>query len=215
MPTMNYPEKWVCLNPKCQAIHLDKFSKCRRCGHPFLGRRDNTMNDHIDLRVEIDPLGLDKELAIQARMVRHWSEKTAEAQAAYDTAKSALATIEAELRMSIAKNPGSYGLEKTTSDMLNAAVLVHPEYKIADKKLIKARYELDMCKAAVSALQDKKRALSLLTELWIKDYYNSHSLEPKSLTEEGEQYNRSRIMSAGRERRKRREDEDNDNDGDT
>ena len=212
---MNYRQKWVCLNPKCKAIHLDKFKKCRRCGHDFLGRRDIGVNEQVELRVDIDELHLDKELKIQARMVRYWSEQVAEAQAEYDTAKSNLATVEAELGLAIRKRPESYGIEKVNNDVVNACIIVHPEYKIASKRLIKARYELDVRKAATAALQDKKRALTLLTELYIHQYYNEHSLEPNPKAEaamKAEQERKEEIRSRARRRLQTQQDEGDDDD---
>lgn len=201
-----YPEYWVCLNPKrCNAVHWYKPTKCVRCGFDLLGRRDKVEQE---LRLEIDELRLDKELKIQAKMVRHWSEVVAERQAQYDSSKAALEITDAEISQSVRKNPESFGIEKVNNDAVKEAVLTHPDHKIAQKKVIKARYELDVAKAAVSGLQDKKRALSLLTELFIRDYYSEHSLEPKTDTEK--EYQKDRVRNSARRRQREQEDDPSD-----
>lgn len=162
----------------------------------------------IELKLDIDELKLDKELKIQATMVRYWSEKTAEAQAKYDEAKSKLDIVAAELNLEIRKNPDKYGIDKLTETTINAIVITHPDHRIATKKVNEARYNLDMAKAAINGLEHKKRALTLLTELFVRDYYSTNTIEPK--TQEAQNYDKERIRSAARRRRQEEDEHDED-----
>lgn len=200
-----YNEKWVCLKPRCNAIHWYRPKKCSRCGYWLLGRRDNKMQDQ-ELRLEIDELKLERELKIQAPMVRTWSENLAEAQAKYDEAKATLEVSDAELSIAIRKDPEKFGIDKVTESTISALITTHPEHKINQKRLIQARYNLDLAKAAVNGLQDKKRALTLLTDLYVHNYYSEHTLEPK--TEKGKEFEKERIRSSARRRRQEEDDDE-------
>ena len=127
--------------------------------------------DNGELRLEIDRLRLDDEWADQPRMFHVWALKVAEYQARYDEVKSELELMQAELGRDIRDQPESYGIDKVTVDAVNGMILTQGEYQVVGRKLNHASHDVQVAKAAVSALEHRKRALTMLVELWIRDYY--------------------------------------------
>lgn len=169
-----------------------------------------------DLRLEIDPLRLDQELIGQASQFYLWSHKTADAQMRYDGAKSALSLLTAQLGLEIRRKPESAGLTgKPTNDVVDAVVFSRPEYIEAQQVVDKARHDLGLYKSAVDALEHRKRALTLLVDLWTREYYidyqrRDHSGSRQQVAEEsgGDPYQHP----ARKARRMIRELEDGDGD---
>lgn len=125
----------------------------------------------MDLRVEIDPLKLEDEITEHSVQFHRWAERQAEAQAAYDEAKSDVELAKAKADYEIRGNPETFGLTKATEASLASAVLIQPEVRSATHKLHQTRKELEYVKAAVSALEHRKRMLTMLVELWVRNYY--------------------------------------------
>lgn len=124
------------------------------------------------LRLEIDPLRLDQELIGQASQYYLWSTKTADAQMKYDGAKSALSLLASSLSLEVRKYPEFFKLSgKPTNDLVDAVVFTQPEYVAAQHAVDKARHDLGLYKSAVDALEHRKRALTLMVDLWTREYY--------------------------------------------
>lgn len=126
-----------------------------------------------ELRLDIDILKLDKEWQDQPRLYHDGAVTTADAQKKYDEAKSQLDVVEAEYDKEIRANPDVYGLVKITESALAKTIILQPDYQAQVKKINDTKYDLDILKAYVAALDHKKRALTLLVELWIRDYYSN------------------------------------------
>lgn len=158
-----------------------------------------------ELRLEIDRLKLDEEWANQPALFYLWAKKAADAQLAHDDAKSRLDVIKAELAKACRDDPDSFDVGKVTDKAVDAAVITSAKYQKAVKQCNTARHDLAIAQAAVTALEHRKRALTMEVELYIKEYYAEPHARP--LTEEGEEYERHMVRSRGR-RRKQREQED-------
>ena len=88
--------------------------------------------------------------------------------------------------------------------MLNA-VNLDPRMKAVVEKLNGAKKHVYLHKAAVDALEHKKRALTLLAELWVKEYYSELGMpKVENLTEDDKRALRRR----GQARRERERDVD-------
>ena len=82
-------------------------------------------------------------------------------------------------------------------------MLTQPEYKAAVKAVNVARHDLAVANAAVNALEHRKRSLSLLVELWIREYYTADAT-PRPRSAEAEEFGKK----AARTRVRRRVDAD-------
>jgi len=121
--------------------------------------------------LKIDELRLDKEWIEQAEIYYRHATGAAKAQHARDEAKSNLDVVRAELSSEIRANPAQYGLEKVTEGTVEAAVLTSPKYAEAVKRVNESNYRLNIRQAAVSALEHRKRALTMLVELHNSNYF--------------------------------------------
>ena len=165
------------------------------------------------LRLEIDRLRLDEEWANQPLMVHEWGLEAADAQLRLDRAKTNFDIVSADLSNDVRKNPGDYGIkDKLTEKMIEAAVTADPKYRAAADKINTARHDLEYARSAVNALEHRKRALTLMVELFVKDYYSEMTVNMNS--EEAANWQKQRVRGGGRQRLERqREDRESDDAG--
>jgi hypothetical protein len=120
----------------------------------------------------INEHALDTEWLGQAKMRWRWSRKHADAKLAATEAKNRLNVVMAELTLAIRADPVTFmGPVKPTEDTVKAAVLVQKEYDVAHAEWAEAQHVADVLGAAVSAIDDRKRALENLVKLHGQDYF--------------------------------------------
>jgi hypothetical protein len=153
-------------------------------------------------RVEIDPLRLEEEWTNHSQLVLNASDAVARLQFEFDRAEAEFEKKAAEVAQDVRQDPEIHGVVKTTDKAIESAVVLSPLYQAALKKVHEAKWRLGEAKGASTALEHRKRALSLLVELYIRDYYSDVK---KRSTEEKEE-----IRSRGRNRLQelRREEHD-------
>lgn len=153
---------------------------------------------HLDL--SINPLQLEVEWTAHPSVYGYWAEQLVEAQAEYDELKTKCDIVKATVDQEVRENPSAFSVDKVTVDTVNSATTLDPRMQAAITRMNAAKKKTGLCKAAVDALEHKKRALTVLAELWIKDYYSELGM-PKTehLTEE----DKKAIRSRGRARRGR------------
>lgn len=140
------------------------------------------MNNHsseTESIVQIDELNLDKECIRQPGLVLQWATQAAEKRKDIDEAKAELDVVEADLSRKIRQDCGAYGLEKVTETAVAGVILLQKSYRTAHQKLLDARYQHELAQAVVSALEHKKRSLTLLVELHGIGYCSSPRLSQK------------------------------------
>lgn len=169
-------------------------------------------DDTPELRLQIDRLRLDEEWSDQPKMFHNWSLQVADAQLTYDQAKAKLDVTCAELSDGMRKDPESFGLDKVTEKAIELAIPLQPDHQLAVNRVNKARHTLEVAKAAVNALEHRKRAMSLLVELFIRDYYSEATVKPRS--EAGETYMKDQVRNRGRRRLEDQQDGGDTNDAD-
>ena len=155
------------------------------------------MEDKLNL--EIDPERLADEWKEQPTLFLRWASKVADAQSEYDEAKAALELERAEVDRDIRDDPKSFGLDKITETAIAGVIATQKSYQLSNKRVIQARHALDVAKAAVTAIEHRKKALEMLVELWIRDYYADP--KPRARTEESEQWSKNQARTSGRNRR--------------
>lgn len=166
------------------------------------------------LRLEIDKYRLDVEWQMQPQQMYVWAKKAADAQLALNSAKSSLDLIDAGLDKEIRDNPETFEISKLTNEVVTKTIETQPPHVAAVRKVNEAHHVLRIAEAAVNALEHRKRALTMLVELWVKDYYSDKSRNtPAALSEEGGDFNKEAVRNRGARRRALME-EDRDTDGD-
>lgn len=160
------------------------------------------------VNVEIDPLRLEEEWMRHPQMVLNICTKVAELQYEYDQAKFNLNQITANLNRDIRESPAQYGISKVTESAIEISVQTQPEYAAAVKKLNEASHYLQLANAASNALEHRKRALTCMVDLWVKDYYSDMATMPR--TDALSDAERREVRSRGRRRREQTQLEDGD-----
>lgn len=125
--------------------------------------------------LKINALALDKEWLEQPPLYYEYATKLADARRAYDKAQAELSLTTAELSQAIRKEPSKFGLdkEKPTEGSINATLQTRPKYREAAENVADARHDMDINQAAVTALEHRKRALTMLVELHGQNYFSS------------------------------------------
>lgn len=125
-----------------------------------------------DLRLEIDPLRLEEEWQQHPSQFGHWAEKAVDAQDMMDRAKAAFEKVSSTLDSELRNNPDDYGIKKATEAEVRTALVRQPEYIKSQDAYLAAKKEYNRTQAALASLEHRKRALSMLVELFVKDYYS-------------------------------------------
>lgn len=133
----------------------------------------------MEVRTEIDRLHLEDEWVRHTDMYAFAVEQVSDAQADYDEAKNKLAYTEAKVDAEIRSNPAEYGwgTGKPTEKWFANTVLLDPIYRKAQAEVVEARRQFNRAKGVVDTLEHRKRALSNLVDLWVREYYSE--LTPK------------------------------------
>ena len=124
------------------------------------------------LRLEIDPLRLEEEWQQHPSQYGYWAEEAVDAQDAMDRAKASFDRVSSTLDNDLRTNPDDYGIKKATEGEVKTALVRQPEYIAAQDAYLKAKKEYNKAQAALASLEHRKRALSMLVELFVKDYYS-------------------------------------------
>lgn len=129
--------------------------------------------------VQIDDHRLDRECIRLPEQILVYSTKMADARANVDERKAELEVCEAEIKKDARKRPEAYGMEKATEGSLTETVLTSPVYQKKLARLNKAKHDQDICYAVVTALEAKKKALSMLVELHATGWHAAPKVSAK------------------------------------
>ena len=140
------------------------------------------MADVEGLRLEIDEFRLDEEWVGQPSLYFCWARKQADASLRLDGAKSELDLVRANLDADVRNDPAKYGIIKITEAAVSNVVLGDADHQAATKRVAKAKYDLEVIKAAVNALDHRKSALEMLVRLHGQSYF----AEPRADGSSGE-----------------------------
>lgn len=122
--------------------------------------------------VDIDEANLHEEWIRQPALFHRWARRLALNKTRVSTLKAALDMTKAECSLQLRKDPGRMGLPRATDAAVEAAVLLHPKYREAMRRLIKARERMDLCQAVVDACEHRKKSLENLVTLFGMDYFS-------------------------------------------
>lgn len=123
--------------------------------------------------VNIDEYNLDKEFMIQASMTMKWYEYYIQLEQKVAKLKKQLELLEATLDKHIRENPPEN--IKLTETYIKNSIIMNNEYQRLKTDIINTEYDTKIAKAAVSAMQDKKKSLEHLWEM----YYMGYNAEPR------------------------------------
>lgn len=152
----------------------------------------------MKLRLDIDEYQLDEEWIDQPKQYHHWAVELADAQLVLDTAKTDLELVKAELDGGVRADFLDAG-KKVTEKVVENTIIQQVEYERSTKELNKARHDFNITKAAVDALDQRKKALEKLVDLQGRDYFSEPTSSVES-RENVEAMEKRRIRNKGRKR---------------
>lgn len=130
----------------------------------------------------IDDLNLDREWIKQPQLYFQYAENLAIAKSEFDQAKAEADLVSARLDAKIRSNPEKYKIEKISEKAISSTIEQNAEMRKANNKIIKAKYRVELYGGVVTALEHKKRALTMLVELSKMNYFSdpSNSASPEN-----------------------------------
>ena len=123
--------------------------------------------------VNIDEHNLDRECIHLSSDYLKAAHQSADAKRDVVGADNELKVVQAECAKRIRANPEKYGLDKATEAGIVSLVVTLSEFRTAQAAALNAAHDYDIAQAVVWALEHKKRALTLLVELYGMSYYSS------------------------------------------
>ena len=132
---------------------------------------------------DIDKNRLDEEWLRQPRLYMKYSEEVATYRKTLEDTKIKLEVYDAETELDIRKNPEKYNVPKLTEGCIQQVLALQEEHVRYRRLIAKRKYDLDIAQAAVSTLDNKKKALEDLVQLQLSNYW-SEPRAPKGVSKE-------------------------------
>lgn len=136
-----------------------------------------------DADMQIDETALDVEWLDQPMLMMRFVRHTAQVNKELDLAKERLDIARAELDKEARTNSSKFNIEKITEAAVQSAIILSKDYQTEYKLYIDAKYEADMAKGALRALEQRKDALENLVRLNGQQYFAGPKV-PRNLSEE-------------------------------
>lgn len=141
---------------------------------------DDRQARHYPDDLQVDKFNLPDEWERQPALYMHWAEEAVYAQTVRDRINEQLKLLAAQLDSDIRINFVAYGFEKPpTNPAVEAAIAQQETYMAKKEELAKAAQHAKIMEAARSAMDQKRRALTGLTELQIAGFYAANTAPPQ------------------------------------
>lgn len=134
------------------------------------------MRNEYEEDVSIDGDALDQEWLNQPSLMMKYCRIVAEANKRVDETKEMLDVVRAGLDKDIRRHPEHYDVDKVTEAGISSIIIVQESYTEAMGEYLQVKYEAEMAKAAVRALEHKKDALENLVRLYGQNYFSGPSV---------------------------------------
>ena len=145
--------------------------------------------------IRIDDQALDIEWKEQPVLMMRYTRHASNARRKLDLAKEALELLRAEIDKEIRQNPTDYGIDKVTENAVQNTIITTEQYKEANKKVIEAKFDVDIAQGAVIAISQRKDALENLARLLGLQYFAGPKM-PRDLTKEAQKRERQKEVNA-------------------
>lgn len=140
-------------------------------------KSDLTDKENINYQeaVAIDPDKLDEEIFSQPGLYMKFSEIYSEVEKKRERLKNKLEILEAGLDFEIRSKPKAFGLENLksiTESLVKNTIQRQEEVQKLSERIIQANYDLNIVKAAITALEHKKKMLEKAVDLYNGQYFS-------------------------------------------
>lgn len=144
--------------------------------------------------VAIDGEALDQEWLRQPSIMMEYCKHSAKCQMELDASKEMLDVVKAGLDKAIRENPERYDINKVTETVIMNTVIVQEAYTEAYGEYLKVKYEADIAKAAVRAIEQRKDALENLVRLYGQQYFAGPKM-PLEINREWERQEKEKVSN--------------------
>jgi len=166
-----------------------------------MDRKKEELNRDDD--VSIDQSALDVEWLDQPILMKRYGERAAKARLELDQAKDQLDFVKAKLEGQMRSDPDKFALPKVTDAVIKAALLIYSDCIEAQDDYNKAKYDAEIARVAVAAIDQKKSALENLVKLHGQMYFAGPSI-PRDLDKEWEKREKEKRVSDGIQARRKK-----------
>jgi response regulator RpfG family c-di-GMP phosphodiesterase len=128
----------------------------------------------------VDESHLAEEWIIHPQRVYEYAQLAADTRALFDELKRKDEVVRAELSLSVRRNPELYGLAKITEGLVDSIVTTDPAVQKSSQDIIACKHKLDLAMAAVTAMENKKKALECIVQLHATSYF-ANPRNPKTI----------------------------------
>ncbi len=153
--------------------------------------------------LKIDHSALDVEWLDQPNLMIRYIRHQANCALTLDKAKERLDVLRAELDKKIRAHPEKFDVSKLTETVVTNTIIIQPEYKDLQEEVLEAKYEFDIARAAVSAINARKEALENLVKLHGMSYFAGPKM-PRDLNQEVKRKKQQENVDSGVGQRLRR-----------
>jgi|SRR5581483_5799095 len=129
--------------------------------------------------LNIDEHHLDRECLSLPSLIMQAASLAAEKKRDVEELKSELDVVEAELGRKVRDTPGKYGLEKVTETAVKEVVAGQLAHQEACRNIRNSVHQSNLATALLTALEAKKRSLTLLVDLHGMGYFASPRVSNK------------------------------------
>ena len=124
--------------------------------------------------IMLDENSLDLEILDQPALMMEYSQACSQAHLDMELEKQKLDLTKSKLDYNVRLEPTEYGIDskmKITEAVILGAIQQQDIYIKANEKYLKAKYDYEVMKGAVSAVEQRKTALELLVKLHGQQYF--------------------------------------------
>ena len=139
---------------------------------------------------------LDIEWLEQPELMMRYSRHQARCALELDKAKERLEVVKAELDKKIRQHPEKFDVAKITETVVSNTIITQAEYTAAQGEMLDAKFEFDIARAAVSAINGRKDALENLVRLHGMQYFAGPNM-PRDLNKEVERKKQQKTVDSG------------------
>lgn len=158
------------------------------------------MNYEKDIKIDED--ALDIEWLEQPSLMLKYIKLQTQLQKEEELAKEKFELVKAELDKKIRSNPEKFELAKITDSVIQYTILLQNDYTNANTIYIDAKFENNIAKGAVRAMDVRKQSLENLVKLYGQGYFAGPKV-PRDLTWEREERQKRVDKNVGEKLRRR------------
>ena len=138
--------------------------------------------DKLKTLLAINKNALDEEISQQPMLFYDIAEACVEAMAERDTAKEALATVDAKLD-GLVRSALDKSKEKVTEAMVKNSIQMHKEHMVAFEAYMRAKSDADLILALKEAFGQRGYMLRDLCQLYVSGLYEQNSVRETAATD--------------------------------